>query len=90
MDWRQHYQENLVTPDEAVSIIASGDGVTVSVSPEPTLLLDALAARRDELRGVKLHLLGSHYDPGWLQPGWDDSFPHHRHVLPRRCSKARP
>ena len=75
MHWRQHYQDNLVTPEEAVSTIVSGDEVTVSVSPEPTRLLDALAARRDELRGVKLHLLGSHYDPGWLQPGWDDSFP---------------
>ena len=75
MDWRQHYRENLVTPDEAVSTIASGDGVTVSVNPHPNLLLDALAARRDELRGVKLHLLGPHYDPGWLQPGWEDSFP---------------
>ena len=75
MDWRQHYRQNLVTPEEAVSSITSGDEVTVSVSPEPTRLLDALAARRDELRGVMLHLLGSHYDPGWLQPGWDDSFP---------------
>ena len=75
MDWRQHYRENLVSPDEAVSTIASGDGVTVSVNPHPNLLLDALAARRNELRGVKLHLLGPHYDPGWLQPGWEDSFP---------------
>ena len=46
MDWRQHYRENLVSPDEAVSTIASGDGVTVSVNPHPNLLLDALAARR--------------------------------------------
>ncbi len=75
MDWRQHYRHNLVTAEEAVSSISSGDEVTVSVSPEPTRLLDALAARRNELRNVKLHLLGSHYDPGWLQPGWDDSFP---------------
>ena len=75
MDWRQHYRENLVTPDEAVSTIASGDGVTVSVNPHPNLILDALAARRGELRGVRLHLLGPHYDPGWLQPGWEDSFP---------------
>ncbi len=75
MDWREHYRQNLVTPDEAVSTIASGEGVTVSVNPHPNLLLDALAARREDLHGVRLHLLGPHYDPGWLQPGWDESFP---------------
>ncbi len=74
MDWREHYKRNIVSAEEAVEAIKSGDGVTIPVSPQPTLLMNALAARREELRDVRLHMVGAHHDPGWLQSGWNESF----------------
>ena len=36
--------------------------------------MQALADRRDELRNVKVCIDSHVFDPGWLQPGWGDSF----------------
>lgn len=74
MDWRERYKRNTVSAEEAARAIRPGDWVTISVTPMPTKLMDALAARRDELKNVHLHMLAPHYDPGWLQPDWDDAF----------------
>ena len=36
--------------------------------------MDALAARKDDLKGVKLLMQSPAYDPGWLQAGWQEAF----------------
>ena len=53
--FRDEYQKKLRTPDEAVSVIKSGDWIDYSVSLGFPYLLDkALAKRKDELRDVKI------------------------------------
>ncbi len=75
MDWTEHYQRNLVSADEAVQLVRSGDTVAVAESyPEPEILLGALAARRRELENVRIMGINPMHDPGWYQPGWSDSF----------------
>lgn len=63
--WRDEYKSKLCTPAEAVSHICSGDSVYYSgnaASPFP--LINALAARRNELRDVQLnHVLLLGEDP---------------------------
>lgn len=55
MDFKREYKEKLCTPQEAVQVIKSGDWIDMSVSLGfPTLLDEALAARKDELFDVKI------------------------------------
>ena len=55
MNVYEEYRRKLRTPDEAVSVIRSGDWVDYSVTMGFPLLLDeALARRRDELTDVKI------------------------------------
>ena len=74
VDWREYYKERLVTADEAVKVVKSGDLINVPVYPHPKDLLHALARRRDELKDIDLWIDAPDYDPGWLQADWQDSF----------------
>ena len=55
MNLLQQYQQKLRTADEAVKLVKDGDWVDYSQTCSfPTALDTALAARRDELRDVKI------------------------------------
>lgn len=55
MNFYDEYRQKLRTPEEAVSVIKSGDWVDYSVSLGfPVLLDEALVKRRDELEDVKI------------------------------------
>ncbi len=55
MDWRQAYKEKLVTAEEAVSIVKSGDDVMMSgANSAPPALINTLCARYQELENVTL------------------------------------
>lgn len=55
MDFFAEYRQKLRTPEEAVRCVCSGDWVDYgSNNSYPALLDEALAARRDELHGVKV------------------------------------
>ena len=55
MDIHALYQEKLCTPEEAVRLVKSGDWVDYSQGTSfPAALDRALAARRGELRDVKV------------------------------------
>ncbi len=68
------YQSKLTSPEEAVAVVKSGDLVYIPAPPHPQALIQALANRRAELRNVKVCIDSHVFDPGWLQPGWGDSF----------------
>ncbi len=73
MSWRKKLAGKLVTPEDAVSVVKAGD--TVGVAPftlTPHTLCGALAARRNELRDVRIEHAASIFP--WAQPeGGDDS-----------------
>ncbi len=75
MDWQEEYKRKLVSAEEAVKVVKSGDRVSVHPQHNPEFLVKALFARRDELKDVKIWCFGADIDPGWYQPGWEDSFP---------------
>lgn len=74
MAWKEVYESRLTTAEEAVRVVKSNTILYVPAPPHPQLLLQALARRRDELRNVKVCIDSHVFDPGWLQPGWSDSF----------------
>ena len=74
MSRKTGYQSKLTSPEEAVRVVKSGDLVYIPAPPQPSAIMQALADRRDELRNVKVCIDSHVFDPGWLQPGWGDSF----------------
>jgi 4-hydroxybutyrate CoA-transferase len=57
MDWKQYYKEHLMSADEALRLVKSGDRVaTTHAAGEPKFLTDALCRRADrgEIEGVKI------------------------------------
>ena len=64
-DWQEHYRRRLVTAEEAVKQIKSGDNVWVSLGQRVTLLLSALLGRVDEVEGVQVSG-GLIEDLGWF------------------------
>ena len=74
MDWQEHYKRKLVSADEAVYLVKSGDRVEISIFPTPTLLPRALAKRRAELQNVETVMPEPVYPMPWFEPGYEDSF----------------
>ncbi len=76
MNWREMVSEKLMTPEEAVKAVKSGDTVAVAaINVTPFTLCEALYARRDELQGVRI----DHPAPlfPWVRPGDEDAFELH-------------
>jgi len=69
-DWREEYQKRLVSPEEALKAVKSGDYV-VMAQPEALALGLALVGRADELKGVRIMGGGGSdlpmYDPSWYE-----------------------
>lgn len=72
-DWRDVYESRLVTAEEAVKTVKSGDTVVIPIFA-PRLLLPALFERKDELRDVTVRVMAPGTEPGWFQPGAEGSF----------------
>src|ERR1051326_8304859 len=64
-----------VSPEEAVSVIKSGDRVFIhSVAASPQRLVNAMTARAPELRGVEVIHLHTEGDAPYTRPELRDSF----------------
>jgi 4-hydroxybutyrate CoA-transferase len=74
MSWEEEYKRKLVTAEEAVSVIKSGDRVVFVQGNEPQALGLALASRLGELENVTLSMRTPGRDFGWYDPGWEISF----------------
>jgi len=75
VDWKEEYKRKLVSAEEAVKIVKSGDRVALGGSTEePQALTEALFARRDELKGVKIIDLCPMRDYAWSYVGYEESF----------------
>lgn len=77
MSWYKDYKSKLSSPEEAVSVVKSGDKIYVSGNAAtPAKLLETLAIRKDELRDVELiHVLLPYKDPFSL-PEMEGHFRH--------------
>lgn len=73
MDWIEHYKKSLVSPDEAVRIVKSGDTVVLDPAAN-SFLINALAARRDELQNIRVITQGPFEVQDWLREGWQETF----------------
>ena len=74
MDWQEDYKRKMVTTEEAINVIKSGDRVAFVQGMEPLALGLALAARKEELRDVTIVARTPGRDFGWYDPGWEESF----------------
>lgn len=77
LDWRQIFENKIVSAKEAVSHIKSGDRVAFGCyMSEPPSLVAALVARSEELKDVEI-VHGSSPGPGaYVQPGMEQHFRH--------------
>ena len=54
-DYTSEYKRKLRTPEEAARVVKSGDWLDISMGGAfPSLMDEAIAKRKDELRGVKI------------------------------------
>ena len=73
MSWRKKLASKLVTPEDAVSVVKSGDVVAVApFTLTPHTLCAALMERKDKLRDVKVEHGASIFP--WAQPGAEKAF----------------
>lgn len=73
MDWRQRCGDKLVPAQEAMKAIRNGDAVQVNwLHATPVTLSEALMARKEELRDVRVGVVGPLFN--WDQPGVDRAF----------------
>lgn len=73
MDWRSRVGDKLMSPEKAVQAVNSGDRVWVGGwNSVPVTLCDALARRKDELKGVEIITFLSPFR--WDQPGVESAF----------------
>ncbi|MBI4763485.1 MAG: hypothetical protein HY787_02615 [Deltaproteobacteria bacterium] len=73
-DWEEAFKRKSVTPEEAVKVIKSGDFVVTPLPAQPAILMEALAARGQELKNVRLSVSATAIDPGWFAPEMAGSF----------------
>ena len=74
MTWQEEYQSKFISADEAAQMVKPGDFVAFTGGRESFAIGLALAARKDELKDVKIYAPTPTYDFGWYDEGWQDSF----------------
>jgi len=73
-DWEEDYKRKLVSPEEAVKVVKSGDFVITPLPVQPSIIMEALAARASELKNVTVSVAAPALDPGWFAPEMEESF----------------
>ncbi|MCP4551621.1 MAG: hypothetical protein GY834_06185, partial [Bacteroidetes bacterium] len=71
MSWKDEYRQKMVTAEEAISVVKSGDLVIFTQGMEPFDLGLALTARVTELENVTISVRTPGRDFGWYDPGWE-------------------
>jgi 4-hydroxybutyrate CoA-transferase len=74
MTWEEEYKNKIVTAEEAIRHVKSGDRVCFVQGNEPQALGLALAARFGELENVTISVRTPGRDFGWYDAGWESSF----------------
>lgn len=76
-NWRSVYQNKIVTAEQALQNVKSGDRVVIGhACGEPPTLVNALAARSPELTNVEIVHMVAMGPAKYAQPGMEKSFRH--------------
>src|SRR5690349_10587645 len=87
--WQARLASKLVTADEAVRAVRSGDRVFVhGAAAAPVALVNALAARAGELEGVRVTHLHTEAPAPYVAPGMERSFRHEALFVGSNVRKA--
>jgi acetyl-CoA hydrolase len=85
----QNYKQKIVTADEAVKAIKSGDKVLAhSNCAFPNVLIEALVKRKDELNDVQIIHALAVGDDSYLKPGYEKHFRHNAFFMGANSRKA--
>lgn len=88
-NWKDNFLERIVTPEQAVRHIKSGDRVVVGhACGEPSALIEALVNRAPELEGVEIVHMVAMGPAKYAQPGMEKSFRHNALFIGASTRKA--
>lgn len=73
-EWQEEYRRKTISAEEAAGMVKNGDFVVFATGRETYAIGMALAARKEQLKGVRLFVRNPFYDFGWYAPGWENSF----------------
>ncbi len=87
--WYAKYKSKIVTADEAVKAISSGDKIVVQPGgAAPLGLIRALVERKNELYGVEIYHILVVGDLPYIQPGMEKHFKHKAFFIGGNTRKA--
>ncbi|MBP2652735.1 MAG: Butanoate coenzyme A-transferase [Firmicutes bacterium] len=88
-NWRNHYRDRLVSAEQALSSVKSGDRVVIGhACGEPSALVEALVARAPELSDVEIVHMVAMGPAKYTQPGMEKSFRHNAFFVGASTRKA--
>lgn len=83
------YNQKIVSADEAVKVIKSGDKILAhSNCAFPTVLINALVKRKDELKDIQIMHALAVGDVSYLNPGMEDHFRHNAFFIGANSREA--
>lgn len=88
-DWRNVYRDKLVSAEQALRNVKSGNRVVIGhACGEPPTLVEALVARAPELRNVEIVHMVAMGPAKYAQPGMENSFRHNALFVGASTRKA--
>jgi len=82
MEWKRKFANRIVSAQEAVCCIKSGDRVVIGhACAEPAILVDAMVERAPELENVEIVHMVAMGSAKYCQPGMEKSFHHNAPFL---------
>ena len=88
MDWQEEYKIKQISAEKAAKLVKSGNRIAFTPGRETFAVGLAIAARKEELSGVKVYVPSAGYDFGWYDPGWEDSFEVTVMMITATCQQA--
>ena len=87
--WVEKYKSKVVTADEAVKVISSGDKVVIQPGGSaPMHLINAMVNRKEELYGVDVYHILVVGDLPYMKPGMEKHFRHKAFFIGANTRKA--
>ena len=74
MTWQEEYRCKLVSAEQAVNVVKSGDRVVIPMTEQPGRLAKALGARGHELQGVEIAVSAPQIDLDWFLSAGEGAF----------------